>query len=213
MSGVADARALHGERPAARARPRSASGRARADRPQLSTVAQLDGPFPDGRVQALRLPINGRIGKGGSFAFGTLLRGGRASTICRIGALQLGPTRLPVCPIGPAIISQAARRTGPARQRAVQRPGAQRPARQARRLHLHAARRPDRRQAVRLQPLGAAARQDRPRRSCSMPRGCNGSFAGSGHQRHLRRRARDDRQRPAAAQRRVGQAGGCITAT
>ena len=40
----------------------------------LSTVAQLDGPFPDGRVQALRLPIKGRVGQGGSFAFGTSLR-------------------------------------------------------------------------------------------------------------------------------------------
>src|SRR4051812_36386719 len=37
----------------------------------LSTIAQLDGPFPAGRVQALRLPITGQIGRGGSFAFGT----------------------------------------------------------------------------------------------------------------------------------------------
>ena len=42
-----------------------------ADSTALSTVAQLDGPFPNGRVQALRLPIQGRIGRGGSFAFGT----------------------------------------------------------------------------------------------------------------------------------------------
>src|SRR3546814_9669867 len=38
---------------------------------RVSTIAQLDGPFPDGRVRALRLPIEGRIGPGGSFAFGT----------------------------------------------------------------------------------------------------------------------------------------------
>src|SRR4029079_12010192 len=37
----------------------------------LSTVAQLDGKFPGGRAQALRLPIEGQVGKGGSFAFGT----------------------------------------------------------------------------------------------------------------------------------------------
>ena len=49
----------------------------------LSTVAQLDGPFPDGRVQALRLPIDGRIGRGGSFAFGTSLRGGQLQLLCR----------------------------------------------------------------------------------------------------------------------------------
>ncbi|HVM23567.1 MAG TPA: hypothetical protein VM308_09775, partial [Sphingomicrobium sp.] len=37
----------------------------------VSTIAQLDGSFPKGRVQALRLPITGQIGRGGSFAFGT----------------------------------------------------------------------------------------------------------------------------------------------
>ena len=29
---------------------------------RVSTLAQLDGPFPDGRVRALRLPIEGRVG-------------------------------------------------------------------------------------------------------------------------------------------------------
>jgi len=72
---------------------------------QLSTVAQLDGPFPDGRVQALRLPINGRIGRGGSFAFGTSCAVVSFAQL-RTGALQLGPTRLPVCPIGSAIVSK-----------------------------------------------------------------------------------------------------------
>jgi hypothetical protein len=69
----------------------------------LSTIAQLDGPFPDGRVQALRLPITGHVGRGGSFAFGT------ACAIVswnrfQMSALQLGAARLPVCPIGPAIL-------------------------------------------------------------------------------------------------------------
>jgi hypothetical protein len=31
---------------------------------ELHSLAQLDGPFPDGRVQALRIPIDGRIGRG-----------------------------------------------------------------------------------------------------------------------------------------------------
>ncbi len=71
----------------------------------LSTVAQLDGPFPNGRVQALRLPITGRIGPGGSFAFGTSCAVVSFNSL-KTGALQLGPTRLPVCPIGPAIIAK-----------------------------------------------------------------------------------------------------------
>jgi translocation and assembly module TamB len=73
----------------------------------LSTVAQLDGRFPNGRVQALRLPITGRIGRGGSFAFGTSCAVVSVSYF-QMNAIQLGPTRLPVCPIGSAIISKRA---------------------------------------------------------------------------------------------------------
>ena len=72
----------------------------------LSTVAQLDGPFPDGRVQALRLPITGQIGRGGSFAFGTSCAVVSFNYL-KMSSLQLGPTRLPVCPIGPAIIAKS----------------------------------------------------------------------------------------------------------
>jgi hypothetical protein len=72
----------------------------------LSTVAQLDGPFPDGRVQALRIPIAGRIGRGGSFAFGTSCAVVSFDYL-RTGVLQLDRTRLPICPIGPAIVSKA----------------------------------------------------------------------------------------------------------
>jgi translocation and assembly module TamB len=72
----------------------------------LSTVAQLDGPFPDGRVAALRLPIDGRVGTGGSFAFGTSCAVVSFNAL-RTGALQLGQTGLPVCPIGSAMVSKA----------------------------------------------------------------------------------------------------------
>ena len=74
----------------------------------ISTVAQLDGPFPDGRVQGLRVPINGRIGQGGSFAFGTSCAV-VSFNLLQLGALQLDRSRIPVCPIGPAIVSK---RTG-----------------------------------------------------------------------------------------------------
>jgi hypothetical protein len=86
----------------------------------LSTLAQLDGPFPGGRVQALRVPIAGQIGSGGSFAFGTSCAVVSFNYL-RTGSLQLGQTRLPICPVGPAIVSKrpsgavqaSARFTGP----------------------------------------------------------------------------------------------------
>jgi len=72
---------------------------------ELHSLAQLDGPFPDGRVQALRIPIDGRIGRGGSFAFGTSCAVVSFNYL-RTGALQLAQTRLPICPVGPAIVSK-----------------------------------------------------------------------------------------------------------
>lgn len=73
---------------------------------RVSTIAQLDGPFPDGRVKALRLPIDGRVGPGTRFAFGTscLVVGWE---FAQFGALSLNRARLPVCPTGPAIIAKA----------------------------------------------------------------------------------------------------------
>jgi len=72
----------------------------------LSTLAQLDGKFPGGRVQALRLPIQGQVGKGGSFAFGTSCAVVSFDYL-RMSSLQLGSTRLPVCPVGRAIVSKS----------------------------------------------------------------------------------------------------------
>ncbi len=73
----------------------------------VSTVAQLDGRFPGGRVQALRLPITGDVGPGGRFAFG------RSCLVLsfnylQLSTFQLGATRLPVCPVGAAIIEKRA---------------------------------------------------------------------------------------------------------
>jgi hypothetical protein len=73
----------------------------------ISTSAQLDGPFPDGRVQALRLPITGRVGRGGSFAFGTSCAVVSFDAL-RAGGLLFNRTRLPICPIGPAMVSKTA---------------------------------------------------------------------------------------------------------
>lgn len=74
---------------------------------EFSTVAQLDGPFPEGAVRGLRLPISGRIGPDGSLLVG------RRCIVARweyfeMRDLQLGPARLPICPVGRAIIVQPA---------------------------------------------------------------------------------------------------------
>lgn len=71
----------------------------------VSTVARLDGPFPDGRVQALRLPISGQIGHAGAFAFGTTCAV-VSFNYFQISSLQLGPARLPICPISGAIVAK-----------------------------------------------------------------------------------------------------------
>ena len=71
----------------------------------VSTLVQLDGPFPNGRVSALRLPVEGRLGPGGNFSVGTACAV-VAFNYLQMSSLQLGPTRLPICPIGPAIISK-----------------------------------------------------------------------------------------------------------
>jgi translocation and assembly module TamB len=72
----------------------------------LSTVAQLDGKFPGGRVRALRLPIAGQVGHGGSFAFGTSCAVVSFNYL-QMSSLQLGATRLPVCPIGRAMVAKS----------------------------------------------------------------------------------------------------------
>ncbi|HEX6218764.1 MAG TPA: hypothetical protein VFZ35_05780, partial [Sphingomicrobium sp.] len=73
----------------------------------ISTTAQLDGSFPDGRVRALRLPLNGRLGANGTWAVGTGCAEVRWGFF-QMGSVQLDAARLPVCPIGSAILSQPA---------------------------------------------------------------------------------------------------------
>ena len=74
---------------------------------QLTTVAVLDGPFGGGRVTGLRIPVDGRFGAGGALLFGQGCIDARFATL-QIGGLRLGPTRLPLCPTGPAILSRRA---------------------------------------------------------------------------------------------------------
>jgi hypothetical protein len=72
----------------------------------VSTVLLVDGPFDDGRVRALRVPLTGRFGSRTGLAFGTACAEISWAQL-QFRALQLGRTRLPVCPIGPAMVSQA----------------------------------------------------------------------------------------------------------
>ena len=143
----------------------------------LSTVAQLDGPFPNGRVQALRLPITGRIGRGGSFAFGTSCAVVSFNYL-QMSALQLGATRLPVCPIGPAIIAKqpggpvlaSARFSSPVLNgRLGNSP-----------LHLAGGRRAGHRQALRLQPRSACGSAEPTSPVLFDAARLTGSFAGAG---------------------------------
>jgi translocation and assembly module TamB len=70
---------------------------------RIETVATIAGPLDDGRVEGLVLPIAGRIDGRGGFVFGE----GCVDSLfrrLRIGSLVLGPTRLPLCPIGRALV-------------------------------------------------------------------------------------------------------------
>jgi hypothetical protein len=69
---------------------------------RIDTNALLSGPFSNGRIDGLLLPVSGSFG-GGGFAFGqgctpVSFRSLRAS------GLMLGATRIPLCPTGRALI-------------------------------------------------------------------------------------------------------------
>ena len=74
---------------------------------EVSTVALLDGPFSGGRVAGLRIPISGRFGTGGALRFGESCLDTRFTAL-NIGALRLGPTRLPLCPVRGAMLQKPA---------------------------------------------------------------------------------------------------------
>jgi hypothetical protein len=73
---------------------------------EVNTVALLDGPFSGGRVTGLRIPITGRFGAGGAMRFGEGCLDTRFASLTAAG-LQLGPTRLPLCPVGGAIVQRS----------------------------------------------------------------------------------------------------------
>jgi hypothetical protein len=71
------------------------------------TTAMIDGLLGGGRVTGLALPISGWFGRGG-FALGeTCVAAGFRSL--QVQNLRLGPTRLPLCPIGRAMVASGPR--------------------------------------------------------------------------------------------------------
>jgi hypothetical protein len=71
-------------------------------RTSIETTALLSGPFNDGRVEGLMVPIRGTLA-GGSFAFGESCTNVSFRSL-RAAGLTLGPTRLPLCPTGRALV-------------------------------------------------------------------------------------------------------------
>ena len=136
-------RALHRRRGA----PRAGTGplyRARATaRPTVDTIALLDGPF-SGRAGARAAHSDQRPDRrpSGGFAFGRGCIETRFAAL-QAGSLRLGATRLPLCPIGPAILYQNRGRADDRRRQ---------------------------RSIVRGWPGGSASRRDDHRRQCAAGR-------------------------------------------
>ncbi|WP_084607690.1 intermembrane phospholipid transport protein YdbH family protein [Sphingomonas jaspsi] len=73
----------------------------------VSTVAVVDGPFDGGRITGLRLPIQGRFGRGGALRFGEGCIDARFTSL-QAGSLRLGPSRVPLCATDGAIVRKGA---------------------------------------------------------------------------------------------------------
>jgi translocation and assembly module TamB len=69
---------------------------------RIETAALLSGPFKDGYVRNLSMPVAGTFGNGG-FAFGERCVTASFESIQAAG-LRLGRTRLPLCPTGRALV-------------------------------------------------------------------------------------------------------------
>jgi translocation and assembly module TamB len=71
-------------------------------RTRVETTALVSGPFNDGRVDDLLIPVGGAFA-GGGFAFGETCTTVSFRSL-RAAGLTLGPTRLPLCPTGRALV-------------------------------------------------------------------------------------------------------------
>jgi hypothetical protein len=74
---------------------------------RFATRITIDGPIGDGSVEGLSLPLDGLIGPSGSFA----LNAGCAPldfARLRVAGMDIGRSRLPLCPSGGALIARSA---------------------------------------------------------------------------------------------------------
>ena len=71
-------------------------------RTTFRTTLQLDGPFSGGRVTGLSMPLAGRFGRG-AFAIGQGCVTASFRSL-QVGDLRIGPSRLPLCPVGPGLV-------------------------------------------------------------------------------------------------------------
>lgn len=73
-------------------------------RTRFATTLLADGPLGVGRVTGLAVPLRGWFGRGGfALGEGCVAAGFRS---LEIQGLRLGPSRLPLCPTGPALVWQ-----------------------------------------------------------------------------------------------------------
>ena len=73
---------------------------------RIDTVATIDGPFDNGAVSGLVLPVSGRLDGRGGFAFGEGCVTARFAAL-RVNTLRLGAAALPLCPTGRALLWKA----------------------------------------------------------------------------------------------------------
>ena len=71
-------------------------------RTRFRTTLEIDGPIIGGRVTGLSMPLVGRFGRGG-FALGEGCVTASFRSL-QIDDLRIGPSRLPLCPIGPGLV-------------------------------------------------------------------------------------------------------------
>lgn len=71
---------------------------------RFATTARLDGPFSGGRIEGLVLPLSGRFGRGG-LALGESCVAASFQAL-QVQNLRLGAARLPLCPVGRALVWQ-----------------------------------------------------------------------------------------------------------
>ncbi len=74
---------------------------------RLTTRIQLDGPLGDGRVQGMAIAIDGRTARNGSMLLNPECSPLQFTSLAT-GGVRLGPTRLQLCPLGPALFARDA---------------------------------------------------------------------------------------------------------